>query len=311
MTKRNNSVWMNLLYGVIGLAAGVLLGFLLWGLAKPVGAVPGPKVNICHATASEEHPYNALRVDDDGHWNGHDEHPGDFLYEGPVGENNRPTRDGNEWCEDNVPSRWVWGELQDKYGPCEGKCESNEGQKLHSQVRDCTQVFLGEEGYSEGPDQCKEGEDQTRERYEDCYIEEPVACELPEEPPVEEPRTLTEAGAPQCTDLSPILLPANFHVTRRGSEADLKWFQTQGDKVNIYFKEVSAAGWEHSVADVPAKVGEFPNNYNEFTVGMLNPALGYTFGLQQASGCAGGQLVTSVVVDGPLSVTFPFSYWTW
>jgi hypothetical protein len=133
-------------------------------------------------------------------------------------------------------------------------------------------------------------------------------------PAPEQPRNepgLSEAKAPSCTDGSTILLPANFHVERSGESATLKWFQTQGDQVNIFYKEVGQTGWTHSVGDVTAKAGAFPDNYNEFTVHGLNPSLGYTFGIMQKHGCGGGETVTAVVIDGPQSRLFPFSYWEW
>lgn len=61
----------------------------------------GPKVNICHKTSSEQNPWNALRVDENG-WGGHGGHTSDFLYGGPVNpQNNQPTSDA--WCAQNAP----------------------------------------------------------------------------------------------------------------------------------------------------------------------------------------------------------------
>lgn len=60
------------------------------------------KVNICHATSSESHPWEAIQIDDDAY----DEHislHGDFDYDGELKDNGKPTKDGNEWCEDNAP----------------------------------------------------------------------------------------------------------------------------------------------------------------------------------------------------------------
>src|SRR3990172_12770078 len=68
---------------------------------------PRPKVNICHATSSESHPYEAKQVDDDGDWHGHQSHPGDFLYFGPTKEDGKPDNEdhqADEWCENNVPT---------------------------------------------------------------------------------------------------------------------------------------------------------------------------------------------------------------
>ena len=97
--KRLSMKWFFYLFILMGIVIVVLL-FLQTQKAE---ARRNPKINICHKTQSEHNPYNAIRVDDDGYWNGHNEHEGDFLYEGPVRENGHPTRDGDEWCEENVP----------------------------------------------------------------------------------------------------------------------------------------------------------------------------------------------------------------
>lgn len=55
-------------------------------------------VNICHKTGSESHPWEAIQIDSDalethlGH--------GDFLYNGAVKDNGKPTKGGNAWCGD-------------------------------------------------------------------------------------------------------------------------------------------------------------------------------------------------------------------
>ena len=134
------------------------------------------------------------------------------------------------------------------------------------------------------------------------------ACKVPEEPEdPEEPRTpssFSTPSAPVCPNGETILVPQNFHVFRNGSTAELRWVPTEGDQVNIYFRENDQAGWQHAKADQPN------NGVNEIT--ELNPALGYTFGLQQKNGCGGGELVTAVVIDPPAyGELFPFSYWMW
>lgn len=118
------------------------------------------------------------------------------------------------------------------------------------------------------------------------------SCEKKPEPPV-------------CTDGTVLQLPANFHVVRDGEQATVKWFGTGGNMADVYFKEVGQANWTHAIGDVPNK------EYNEVVVHSLNPALGYEFGVRQHNGCGGGQTATSVVVDGPEPVTFPFSFWIW
>lgn len=127
--------------------------------------------------------------------------------------------------------------------------------------------------------------------------------------PTSVPQPLTEPSgpflAPSCTDQSPILLPANPHVVRSGKTAVVKWFQTQGTEVNIYFKELGQTNWTHGVGNIQAK------DFNEYTISHLNPKLGYVFGIQQKTGCSGGETVIAVIVDGPASRVFGFSFWEW
>ena len=59
------------------------------------------KVNICHATSSESHPWEAIEINKSA-YDTHIEH-GDFPYEGPLKDNGKPTKDGNAWCEENTP----------------------------------------------------------------------------------------------------------------------------------------------------------------------------------------------------------------
>lgn len=142
-------------------------------------------------------------------------------------------------------------------------------------------------------------------------------CEFPSEPevPVEQPRGTTEAGAPQCTDSTPLVLPSNVHVIRgdnpatpevEGMDTATVNFFTSSSNANIYFKEVSASDWQHSARDIVVTGG-----YVSYVIRDLNPALGYTFGIQAANSCAGGETVVAVVVDGPASTTFPLNYWEW
>jgi len=60
------------------------------------------KINICHKNGNSGN-WNALNVDENG-WGGHSGHDSDYLYNGPLGQNGKPTNDGNDWCEDNAPT---------------------------------------------------------------------------------------------------------------------------------------------------------------------------------------------------------------
>ena len=156
---------------------------------------------------------------------------------------------------------------------------------------------------------------------EDCITPTPtpIPTVTPEVTPVPEQVVCTEncgnpptfAGSstnpPTCSDGNTIQTVANPFVVRKGSDAIVNFFITQGDSANIYYRIVGQSSWQFSVPDVK------PNgdNFVSYTIHGLNPALGYDFGIQQKFGCGGGQLVTVVIVDGPMSQTFGFSYWEW
>ena len=65
------------------------------------------KVNICHRTGSQSHPYEAINVDesafDGADKNDHTQHQ-DFLYHGPLDKNGHPTKESNSWCGGPSPS---------------------------------------------------------------------------------------------------------------------------------------------------------------------------------------------------------------
>ncbi len=65
------------------------------------------KINICHLTASENNPWEAIRINESA-WDGGPDHEGhgDYLYNGPVNpQNQQPTKpDGDIWCGENDPT---------------------------------------------------------------------------------------------------------------------------------------------------------------------------------------------------------------
>src|SRR3990167_4398972 len=65
------------------------------------------KINICHRTGSQSHPFEAINIDEsafDGEGkNDHTQHE-DFLYHGPIDKNGHPTKEGNSWCGGPSPS---------------------------------------------------------------------------------------------------------------------------------------------------------------------------------------------------------------
>lgn len=162
-----------------------------------------------------------------------------------------------------------------------------------------------------------EGYYQTKgEQGYECYPDEgePTPTPTPSPEP-EQPRTVSSGGgsasAPVCSDGSTIKLPANPHVLRSGSDATVNWFQTEADEANIYYKEVNEANWTHSVRDIKVPTDNNPERFVSVTIHDLDPKLGYTFGIQQKHGCGGGETVIAVIVDGPTTQLFQFSYWEW
>lgn len=128
-------------------------------------------------------------------------------------------------------------------------------------------------------------------------------------PTLEPPRVHVSDGkapvptAPTCPDGSTIKVASNLHVIRSGDKAELRWTPTDGNQVNIYWKEVGQSDWKHAAGN--------QQNDGRFVVGSLKPSLGYTFGVQQVNSCSGGQLITAVVVDPPAKHRmFKLSYYS-
>lgn len=130
-------------------------------------------------------------------------------------------------------------------------------------------------------------------------VEEKVSDGLASDPNATKP--------PVCSDGTTTQVPANLHVLRSGEEATVNFFITEGDSANIYWRVLGSADWQYALSDVR------PNGdkYISYTIHNLDASLGYEFGIQQKKGCGGGQLVTAVVVDGPISTLFPLTYWEW
>jgi len=109
----------------------------------------------------------------------------------------------------------------------------------------------------------------------------------PPVPPTPQPRGTTEAGAPICQNLVPVLSPANVLVWRRGGTAIVQWQPTEGNRANVYYYENQNRDNAHAVRDT--------ENDGYVEINELS-GLDWTFGVQQANDCAGGETVW--VVDG-------------
>ena len=57
------------------------------------------KINICHKSGPVN--WGAIQIPQSA-WPAHQGH-GDFLYNGPVGADGKPTGDGDSWCANNLP----------------------------------------------------------------------------------------------------------------------------------------------------------------------------------------------------------------
>jgi hypothetical protein len=110
------------------------------------------------------------------------------------------------------------------------------------------------------------------------------------------------ASAPTCSDGSTTQLPANPHVVRKGTEAWVNSFITQGDSENIYWGETSDPNWMNensSAGEFPDGVKPNADKFVSYHIGNLKEGVAYNFGIQQKQGCGTGQLVTAVIIDGP------------
>lgn len=117
----------------------------------------------------------------------------------------------------------------------------------------------------------------------------------------------SSTNPPVCTTGDTVKLPANLHVIRKGNQATVNFFITEGDSANIYYRIVGQKNWQYSVINVKPN----SDNFVSYVISGLDPKLGYDFGVQQKLGCGSGQLITAVVVDGPITHTFSFTYWEW
>ena len=96
--------------------------------------------------------------------------------------------------------------------------------------------------------------------------------------------------APVCGATNTTQIGGNFHIYRKGDSAIAKWIPTEGNKVNIFYKQNTAPNWQYSLLGVANDGYEVINGLGKLDI---------TFALQQVNGgCSGGPL-TQAVVDGP------------
>jgi len=280
-----------LIYAVLGFLAGLLLGFMLWGMAKTVKAWAQPAIRLTsmckenentglmrfrEETSGDAHITWMAKISGGSYFQSGEIKLGETVFfDAPLG---------------TVIVDWYMTEDTAITGSTV-KAQNNTA---------CTYITICQDGVTQDNWIENKGIPEGATRGE-CVEEE-------ETPEVVVETPLTQAGAPICPDGSILDLPIAFKVVRQGDIATLTWYKTGGNLVNIYYKEVSAKDWTHAVGDVPNV-----DPSNKYVIGGLKPALGYTFAIEQHNGCAGGQLAQSVVIDGPayLPVVFNFSYWQW
>lgn len=131
------------------------------------------------------------------------------------------------------------------------------------------------------------------------------ACTYPPGDPVPaqtftHPSTTT---AFQCSNSDIDAAPQNYHIARRPTEIDVRWWwPALGDSANIYLREVGGA-WESSHNDV-ARTQDF----QEVTLYLLDPLKSYEVGLEIKNGCGGGTIavITDPVVQTETIFANPF-----
>ena len=123
---------------------------------------------------------------------------------------------------------------------------------------------------------------------DECEVPTPSPTPTPTPTPTPQPEEHpSDPSAPQCTATAPVLLPGNPLVWRLGDTAIVQWQPTEGNSVHIYYYQNQDPDNKHAVRD------EVNDGYVE--IGSLS-GLDWTFGIQQANDCAGGEIVW--IVDG-------------
>lgn len=178
---------------------------------------------------------------------------------------------------------WQYKETLTKCEPV-AECGTSEGVKTIKEKRECKWSNAC------GESECKFNDKQYREVEVGCEVElvecepevTPTPTPTPEPTPVVHDNPASNAGAPQCTSTRPVLLPANPLVWRKAGQAIVQWVPTEGEKANVYYREVGNYDNAHAVRDT--------ENDGYVEIGLLG-SLDWEFGIQQANDCAGGDVV--------------------
>lgn len=280
--------WIAITIAVILLALAVTSAY----------ASQSDNVTICHATGSQNNPYQKITVDDDavnGIGNGDhntSQHQGgaDIIPPGYWDAN------GRNWTQQNIA---IYN----------NNCNIPQPTPTPTMVQP-TPTMVIPTPTEEPCDGCCEKECEVTPTPTEEVTPTPTPEDTGGSSVGDAPLTNNTTGAPSCPNGKTVNLVANPHVWRNGSQATVNFFITEGDSANIYYREEGVNGWTHSVLQSEVKKYVNGDKYVSYTIYGLNPQLGYDFGIEQVNGCGGGQ-VLSVVVDGPQPRLFMFSYWEW
>lgn len=262
---------------------------VLFGLILSVSFVTGvmathnDKVTICHATGSQQNPYQQIEVATDAvdgvgnsdhnrssHQNGEDIIPPGIW---DVTGRNWTTQGQAIWynnCNIPQPTPTVIPTAQPTATPT-------------ATLTPTPTIVVDDISPTPTVTECQ-----------DCVTptptDQPRVTATPTQAPKQEANTPTSGvnPGPRCENTPPTKTMANFHVYRKGDDAIVKWWPTEGDKANIYYKQVKSDVWQYSLRDI--------QNTGYVEIHGLG-TLDITFAGQQSNGCAGGPL-TNPVVDG-------------
>jgi hypothetical protein len=263
---------------IVGFALGMFFGYLAWGLPPEVQA--NKKIWICHKPGKLDQNKKINESAWPGH-RGHGDHKGKCRPQPTATATPRPTKPPKPTptpSESPKPTPTVLVCLDN------GVDEPRELTIPRTQEAWDRVLFSWPESYV--------GECKVEPTPEPTV--EPTPDPTPESTPgpTSEPLVHHTTGTPEtCAGVPTPTEPANFHLYRNGELADLRWSPTEGDTVNIYWKNPSAGDWEHSLINTPNDGNEIVGNLGSYD---------WTFGLAQVNGnCNESDIVE--VVDGMTS----------
>lgn len=302
-------------YALLGFLLGMLISYVLWGYNYNVSAKV-KKIDVCHIDGKSGNSQTLNLPEDTAHETHLNIH--DLDYEGKCAECGEGQYDDHGTCKDkvhvcldekaqNYDSDFdERTEVEDSEScvyptptpkPPKDYCKNFEGKQkeIPYGMVSIDGICSCAEGYHQVDKE--NGEDTLKKKEYDTFTcekdEEPTPTPTPTPEPSSEPTVAVSQSipsAPTCGDTRPDKTLANFHIYRKGDQAEAKWLpdETTSWKVNIYYKQVDAGNWQYSLIGTDDDGTEIINGLG---------GLDITFAGQYLNGCAGGDL-TSPVVDG-------------